>query len=79
MTKELGLRYLKCVFAGLASVSIEVLAMLAWSSWADYEIRKSMPGIHVVNMWWTSNVWQLLIFSFLVFAAGFWWQHRRAQ
>jgi hypothetical protein len=79
MAKELGLPYLKCIFAGLAAVSIEVLAMAAWNSWANYEIRKSMPGIQLVSMWWTSDVWQLLIFSLLAFAAGFWWQHRRAR
>lgn len=69
----------KCVFAGIAAVCIEVLAIVAWQRWAEYEIKKSMPGIHFVRMWWTPPDWGLIIFSLLVFVAGFWWQRRRAR
>jgi hypothetical protein len=71
--------YVKCVFAGIAALCIEALALVAWQRWAEYEIKKSMPGIHLVHISWTSDMYEISIFSLLVFAAGFWWQRRRAR
>jgi len=63
--------YVKCVLAGIVAVCIGALALVAWQRWEEYEINKSMPRIHLVHIWVKPQLLGLLIFSLLVFAAGF--------
>jgi hypothetical protein len=79
MVEGLDVAYVKCVLVGIAAVSIEALAMVAWRLWAEYEIKKAMPGIYLVHLRPSHDVWRLVSFSLLVFAAGFWWQHRKGR
>jgi hypothetical protein len=75
--------YFKSILAGLLAVFVfAVLAAagsLAWDYWSIYRLTwDASGGSFVVNAPWIS-IWWVCAAALAIFAAGFYWQFRRAS
>lgn len=71
--------YVKSVLAGIAAMIAAALVIALYLLWRMYKLVMSVPdnwGGYVDLHWHT---WPVFCTVLLVFAAGFWWQYRRAR
>lgn len=74
--------YLKSIFAGLIAVlGAMVLAVIGFIVWSEWLSQRHPNGVGASALSYDITVvaFPLVIIVGLIFAAGFWWQFRRAK